>query len=684
MRKQVHPPHWPTLVHEASHLATNNSFLVDLATWTVSSSALEDHVPCVPSGSLVDSGTVASSLLPSASSSLVPGLSAPPLVLPYLSSMSESSAPSSVPPSLSLVDPTLASPADDSLASLDVLVVPPFPESSSFDHRCVTFCGDDYVLPAPVLPSSEGDWQALSASRSATPSPDNASVALLLVLGLSLHKGDGISLNKGDAAASSSDLGMPAFVNPDVIGLQCLSRPHKPKRLASIFLFFGFLTHAAGLPASLDGSTVAYCVIEYLLDLRRNVDGLLNFVDPVSQVFSSVQDNNIYTFRDAMRQPDSSEFIKAMYKGIQDHHECVHLKIVLRASVGNPKTILAIWSFKRKRLPNGQISCYKTRLCAHGGMQHWGVNYWETFSPIVNWMSVQLILILAIVHDLPARAIDFVLAFPQAKLNVPVFMELPVGTEPDVGAKGKMIIKLKQSLYGLKQASLNWFKMLKEGLEQRGYTSSEVDPCLFMSRDAIVLTYVDDCLILTNDNTTIDRLVQSLKNGEEKFDFTDDGDIKHYLGVEFKRESNGVITLTQEFLIRRVIEAVQLNPDSDKSKETPVICPNVCKDEDRPHCKHKWHYRSVIGMLNYLEKTTRPDIAFAVHQCARFCENPKLSHEGAVHRIIKYLIGTRKKGLVFKPDQILGSNVMQMLIFPGTGCSWILITRQVSSLERDT
>ena len=62
----------------------------------------------------------------------------------------------------------------------------------------------------------------------------------------------------------------------------------------------------------------------------------------------------------------------------------------------------------------------------------------------------------------------------------------------------------------------------------------------------------------------------------------------------------------------------------------------------------------MIGMLNYLEKTTRPEIAFAVHQCARFCENPRLSHERAVHRIARYLVGPKNKGLLFKPDSSIG------------------------------
>ena len=146
-----------------------------------------------------------------------------------------------------------------------------------------------------------------------------------------------------------------------------------------------------------------------------------------------MQDNDTYTYKQARDQPDFIELVKAMKKEIDDHHNQKHWKIVKRSEHNNPRTILAIWSFKRKRLPNGQVSCYKAQLCAHGGMQKWGVKYWETFSLVVNWMSVRLILILAIIHDLPARAIDFVLAFPQAELDTPIYMELPVGCDPDSG-----------------------------------------------------------------------------------------------------------------------------------------------------------------------------------------------------------------------------------------------------------
>ena len=93
------------------------------------------------------------------------------------------------------------------------------------------------------------------------------------------------------------------------------------------------------------------------------------------------------------------------------------------------KAILAIWAFKRKRFPDGRIYKHKARLCAHGVIQKYGVNYWETYSPTVNWISVRFLMIVAQVLELYTQAIDFVLAFTQAELEVPVYMELPAGMD---------------------------------------------------------------------------------------------------------------------------------------------------------------------------------------------------------------------------------------------------------------
>ena len=93
------------------------------------------------------------------------------------------------------------------------------------------------------------------------------------------------------------------------------------------------------------------------------------------------------------------------------------------------KTIQSIWAFKWKRLPDGTLNKHKARLCAHGGMQQWGVTYWEKYAPVVNWINIRFLLVMAEIIGLESKAIDFVLAFPQADLDVPVYMELPLGME---------------------------------------------------------------------------------------------------------------------------------------------------------------------------------------------------------------------------------------------------------------
>ena len=99
-----------------------------------------------------------------------------------------------------------------------------------------------------------------------------------------------------------------------------------------------------------------------------------------------------------MEQRDSSHFIQAMSVENDEHTKHKHWILRKRADCNFPKAILAVWSFKRKRFPDGSLNKHKARLCAHGGMQQWGVHYWETFAPVVNWLSVRLVLVLALLY----------------------------------------------------------------------------------------------------------------------------------------------------------------------------------------------------------------------------------------------------------------------------------------------
>ena len=151
-----------------------------------------------------------------------------------------------------------------------------------------------------------------------------------------------------------------------------------------------------------------------------------------------------------LHEADHTKFFEAMEIEIDDHETCHHGDLILHADLPpGAKTIMTIWSFKQKRFPDGRLNKHKARLCAHGGQQTRGQDYWDTYAPVVMWASVRLLLVVAKIHGLESKSIDFVLAFPQAGLDVPVYMELPAGVNPtnvSDGDRCKYVLKLNKSL----------------------------------------------------------------------------------------------------------------------------------------------------------------------------------------------------------------------------------------------
>jgi hypothetical protein len=132
------------------------------------------------------------------------------------------------------------------------------------------------------------------------------------------------------------------------------------------------------------------------------------------------------------------------------------------------------------------------------------------------------------------------------------------------------------------------------------------------------------------------------------FDVEDKGDIKDYLGVHVTTISDGKLKLWQPHLIRQIVDDVKLPKNAIRT--VPALSSKILqRDENAPSYRGSFHYRSVIGKLNFLEKSTRPDIAYAVHQCARFCEDPKKVHYEAVLHLAKYLAATSDQGIILNP-----------------------------------
>ena len=167
-------------------------------------------------------------------------------------------------------------------------------------------------------------------------------------------------------------------------------------------------------------------------------------------------------------------------------------------------------------------------------------------------------------------------------------MKIPPGIDVENGSKDEYLISLKSSLYVLKQSSANWYDCLKKGLERCGFRDYKADPCVLMKKGMIILTYVDDCILIENKKETLDQFIHSLANGIEEFEFTDEGAIDKYLGVEIEQLKGKEFILRQPFPIRRILASLYVKTGDYNQRDVPVVGPLLGRDELGAKRKHDW------------------------------------------------------------------------------------------------
>ena len=171
------------------------------------------------------------------------------------------------------------------------------------------------------------------------------------------------------------------------------------------------------------------------------------------------------------------------------------------------------------------------------------------------WMTVQLLLVISILLNLDTTQIDYTAAFVHAPIDCLVYVECPKGF---VG-KGKCW-KLKKSLYGLAQSPRNYFLYTKEKLIKMGFYQSNADPCLFISKDVIVLIYMDNALYFYKDKLATSDLKGKMV--DEGMLFREEDSVAGYLGVHIDQKKDNSIVLTQSGLAERIIDALHLKDDT--------------------------------------------------------------------------------------------------------------------------
>ena len=261
-----------------------------------------------------------------------------------------------------------------------------------------------------------------------------------------------------------------------------------------------------------------------------------------------------------LRAKDKEKFLSAEVKEIDGLSRQQVFELVRRDSL-RPDTqyMRAVWTYRRKRAVDGTLLKHKARLCADGRRQVKGIHFDEVFAPVVSWSTVRLILFLSNLLGLATRQIDFVQAFTQADADRDIYMEIPQGWGPDdVAATNRdYVLKLKKNLYGSRNAARNWWLRLRGGLLRRRFIQSEIDPCLFMRDDCLLVCYSDDVCLLGRNQHVLQQVIADLR---EEFILDDEGEVKDFLGVrvENNREA-GTLTLTQQGLIDLILRQVGLD-----------------------------------------------------------------------------------------------------------------------------
>ena len=366
---------------------------------------------------------------------------------------------------------------------------------------------------------------------------------------------------------------------------------------------------------------------------------------------ASLSDPDTLKWHEAIAAPDADEFYASAKAEIEELQKKKAWSVVPASkAAGKPITPLT-WTFRRKRYPDGRIRKYKGRICFRGDLDP---NPGESFAPVASWTSIRLLLYFSLVFQWKTRCIDFNNAFIQADLPEPKYVRLPKGFS-DRDGREDVVLELHKSLYGLCEAPRLWHEHLKGALKKAGLKPSALDPCLWYGKSVMLAFWVDDVILISPKEEIMTQLCKRLE--EAGLELTDEGELANFLGltVEYNKEERSV-TLSQKGLIQKILNQLDMR-DCNRCATPAASSQLLSASKDSARHNAVWKYASAIGMLMYLSTNTRPDIAFAVHQAARFTHDPRAPHTEAVKRIVRYLKGTADKGLVLKPASDLAVDV---------------------------
>ncbi|RWS22042.1 integrase core domain protein-like protein, partial [Leptotrombidium deliense] len=346
-------------------------------------------------------------------------------------------------------------------------------------------------------------------------------------------------------------------------------------------------------------------------------------------------------FNDAVKSENCEEWLQAMNDEISSLAKNNTWKLVEK-----PKNINVInnrWVYRIKENTDGSVNRFKARLVAKGYTQKEGIDYNETFSPVVKMNSVRAILAIAASEDLDIVQFDVKTAFLYGDVEEELYMKQPEGFEDGSGK----VCRLQKSLYGLKQAPRQWNEKFNSFLEKFGLTRSKADSCVYVSNDHQVITilgiYVDDGLLASSSLKMINDIVTFLKN---QFEMSV-GKLNSFLGLQvIRHRKEKLLNVNQESYIQKMLNKYGMT--DCKSVKTPMDATVKLTKSESKSCE--FSYRELVGSLMYAMLGSRPDICYAVGKLAQFLDCYDETHWTAAKRVLRYLKGTPKHGITFNAN----------------------------------
>ncbi|CAL1353625.1 unnamed protein product [Linum trigynum] len=305
------------------------------------------------------------------------------------------------------------------------------------------------------------------------------------------------------------------------------------------------------------------------------------------------------------------------------------------------------WVYRIKHHSDGSINLFKCRLVAKGFHQRPGVDFQDTYSPVVKPVTVRTVFTIALSQSWPIKQFDVNNAFLQGPLDDEVYMVQPPGFVDPLHPHH--VCRLRRAIYGLRQAPRACYTALSSFLIEFGFRKTESDASLFVYQQSGIilyfLVYVDDLLLTGNDVAALTAFQTALAH---KFSLKALGDVNYFLGIEVIPTATGYI-LSQHKYMTDILARFHMLDAAPVS--TPLASSVSLTLHDGTCPTDATRFRQVLGALQYLVYT-RPDIAFSINKLSQYMHSPSSHHWQCLKRLLRYVCGTLSYGLAIRRSSL--------------------------------